>query len=100
MWLKKVRSLLGEVDRERVRVLAQAKLGPDERVTVTEIACREPGCPPVETMLMIFSDTQATRSISIPKPVGKVKDDDIREALRRAKPQTDMDSPHRESSHR
>jgi len=49
---------------------------PDALVVVSEIRCAEPGCPPVETAIMI-SDANGTHLRKIPCPVADVTRADV-----------------------
>jgi nitrate reductase molybdenum cofactor assembly chaperone NarJ/NarW len=63
---------------ERLRAWTRARftLGDDETVMVSEIACFVPGCPPVETHVVFW--TQAGRHhFKIFKPLAEVAADDV-----------------------
>jgi hypothetical protein len=49
-------------------------------VLVTELACTEPGCPPIETVIALLAPDGNTQ-YKIHKPVAEVTVDDVRAAL-------------------
>ena len=58
------------------RVLAVAD---DEVVMVTELACIEPGCPPIETVIAVLG-TGPARQLKIHKPIVEIDEADLTEA--------------------
>jgi nitrate reductase molybdenum cofactor assembly chaperone NarJ/NarW len=63
---------------ERLRAFTRERftLADDETIMVSEIACSVPGCPPVETHIVFW--TQAGRHhFKIFKPLGEVAADDL-----------------------
>jgi hypothetical protein len=62
--------------------LVRATLGvtDQEAVTVQQLACTEPGCPPIETKIVILSSS-ASRRWTIPAPMSEVDDVMVRTAL-------------------
>ena len=63
-------------DRVREWTRARFALSGDETVMVSEIACAVPGCPPIETHVVFW--TQAGRHhFKIFKPLAAVVDDDL-----------------------
>ena len=63
---------------ERVRGWTRARfaLDCDDTVMVSEIACAVPGCPPIETHVVFW--TQAGRHhFKLFKPIGQVIEDDL-----------------------
>jgi hypothetical protein len=63
----------------RVKAWIAAALGPtDERtILVTELACTEPGCPPVETVIALLREGEPERW-KLHKPLAAVTEDDVR----------------------
>jgi len=53
------------------------KLPPQATVLVAEVNCQVPGCPPVETIIAFWSDTETRYRIKLFKPVAKVTEDDL-----------------------
>ena len=65
-------------EQERVRTWAREhfNLGDDETIMVSELPCSDPGCPPVETHLVFW--TQAgRRQFKVFKPLAEVVPDDL-----------------------
>jgi nitrate reductase molybdenum cofactor assembly chaperone NarJ/NarW len=65
-------------EQERVRTWAREhfNLGEDETIMVSELPCSDPGCPPVETHLVFW--TQAGRQqFKVFKPLAEVVPDDL-----------------------
>ena len=50
-------------------------------LAVNEIACTDPSCPGVETVVLIMEPGRKTRACKVQKPVDAVTEQDIREAL-------------------
>jgi len=46
-------------------------------VMVTELACTEPGCPPIETVVAILDGPGSTRQFKVHKPIAEVDASDI-----------------------
>lgn len=56
-----------------VAELVRLHLGlPDAAVTVSQLACREPGCPPVETVIAVLGTT--SRRWTIHRPLAEIDD--------------------------
>jgi hypothetical protein len=81
MWLKKVKSFLNDVEIERIRLTCFEILGPDVQVSISEVSCPEPDCPPVKTMIIVFRPGAPTESIAVHKPAREVRLSDIRTAI-------------------
>ena len=65
-------------EQERVRIWTQErfKLAEDETVMVSELPCSDPGCPPVETHVVFW--TQAGRQhFKVFKPLAEIAADDL-----------------------
>lgn len=71
----KPRGVLGDV--VRVKALVRDVLGLPEAVgvTVSEIVCRDPVCPGLETVILIMPPGAPTRHIRIPGPIAAVTKD-------------------------
>ncbi|WP_433555562.1 hypothetical protein ACQPWY_24035 [Pseudonocardia xinjiangensis] len=53
--------------------LVRLQLGlPDAAVTVSQLACREPGCPPVETVIAVLATP--SRRWTIHRPLAEIDD--------------------------
>jgi hypothetical protein len=57
------------------------KAGSGTALAVNEIACTDPFCPGVETVVLIMEPGRKTRACKVQKPVDAVTEQDIREAL-------------------
>jgi hypothetical protein len=66
---------------ERIKAVALLALGDGSSVTVSEIACPDPGCPDLETAILIMHPDSKTRAVKIRKPIAAVTEQDVREAL-------------------
>ncbi|MEH7840057.1 hypothetical protein V7796_31475 [Rhizobium laguerreae] len=54
---------------------------PDEAVvSVSELACHVPGCPPKEIVILVMQGTETVQA-SIHKPMREVTEDDVAEAF-------------------
>ncbi|HYC77805.1 MAG TPA: hypothetical protein VEI02_09275 [Planctomycetota bacterium] len=53
-----------------------------DRLAVTEIACPDPDCPPLETVLHFFGGAADDRRVRIPRPLRYLDRDDVVHALR------------------
>lgn len=66
----------------RIRAWTSAQLPPgDPIISVTELACAEPGCPPRETVILVMWDDASAWKLRIHKSMADVTDDDVRGAL-------------------
>jgi hypothetical protein len=70
---------------ERVKALARSALqaSPDTAFAVNEIACNDPGCPGIETVILVMEPGRKTRALKVQKALDEVTEPDIREALER-----------------
>ncbi len=67
---------------ERVKGFAKAALAdPDAAVSVNEIACTDPGCPGVETVILVMAPGRRTQAAKVQKALEDVTEADVREAL-------------------
>ncbi|MCY3554664.1 MAG: nitrate reductase [Gemmatimonadetes bacterium] len=69
-------------DRERVRYIKEAlrealSLSDDITVTVTELACLEEGCPPVETVIGLLRPDAPQLQCKLHKPMDAVDAADL-----------------------
>jgi hypothetical protein len=66
-----------------VKDLARAALqaSPDTAFAVNEIACNDPGCPGIETVILVMEPGRKTRALKVVKPLDEVAEQDILEAL-------------------
>ncbi len=79
----KLRSAERVAEAERVKTLAREvfALSPEDGVTASEIACADPGCPDMETVLLIMRAGQPTRAVKVPKRMADVDRADLAAAL-------------------
>jgi hypothetical protein len=82
MWLKKVKGFLNDVEIERLRLAAFQVVAPGTQISISEVNCPEPNCPPIKTVIMIFEPGQPARSITLHKPIGKVTNSEAQSAVR------------------
>ncbi|MEZ5898543.1 MAG: hypothetical protein R3D51_03520 [Hyphomicrobiaceae bacterium] len=70
----------------RIRAWVRAAMPVDDRetISITELACAEPGCPPRETVIVIMPTTGAWLKARVHKALGDVIEDDVLWALRKA----------------
>ena len=68
---------------ERVKGWTRAVLAasPDTSIAVNEIACTDPACPGVETVILVMEPGVKTRACKIPKALDAVTERDVREAV-------------------
>ena len=68
---------------DRVKNLARAALqaSPETAFAVNEIACNDPGCPGIETVILVMEPGRKTRALKVPKPLDEVMEQDILAAL-------------------
>ena len=57
-------------------------LGPDTSVSISQLRCTEPGCPPVETVIAVM--TQPPKTYKIHSPVSDLTQQDVVDALGQA----------------
>lgn len=62
-------------------VRSAAELPGDAAIAVNEIACMDPVCPGVETVVLVMAPGRKTRAYKVAKAMGEVTEQDIRDAL-------------------
>ena len=67
----------------RVKAWAQAALRARDgtAIAVNEIACTDPACPRLETVVLVMEPGRKTRAVKVSKAMEVVTEQDIREAL-------------------
>lgn len=65
--------------RERARVLFEAR--DDDAVVVNELACTEPGCPPLETVVALLRAGAPPIQVKLHKAATEVTTDDLAAAI-------------------
>jgi len=53
------------------------KLDPAAAVLVSEVVCRMPGCPPLETVVAFWTEDDSRHQFRLLKPLSDVRYDDI-----------------------
>ena len=71
----------GRAAEIKVWVSEHLGLGENDLVSVAELTCHEPDCPPVETVVTVHHDDGARGSWKIQKPMSEVCQLDIHDAL-------------------
>ncbi len=71
------------VDTSELRriVREELDLGEDDAVTVSEMACSKPGCPPMETVISIFPAAGETYLVRVCKAIVDVEPMDVLTSL-------------------
>lgn len=67
---------LRALQRVRDWTCARFELGGDDTVTVAEVTCTVPGCPPLETVIAFWSGGRRHHT-KVFKPVAEVVEDDL-----------------------
>lgn len=62
-------------------VRQQLQLDDDAVVVVAELACHEPGCPPVETVISILGHGEPNLSVHLSQPLDEVTGPDVAAAF-------------------
>lgn len=71
-----------EIARVKDFVFGALGRNPDIGISVSEIICRDPGCPGTETIILVMAPQKKTAACKVQKPLADVTDDDVRDALR------------------
>ena len=74
----------GRATAVKAWVTAALDLGPDDLISVAELACHEPGCPPLETIVTVHASSGERKEARFHKPLVEVSEDDIQEAFKRS----------------
>lgn len=62
------------------RVATRLRLGDEDAVTISEIVCHDPGCPGVETVILLMRPRQPSRAYKIAAALADVSEGDIEAA--------------------
>jgi hypothetical protein len=67
----------------RVKAWARAALGTSDETAfaVNEIACTDPSCPGIETVILVMEPGRKTRALKVAKPLDAVTAEDVRAAV-------------------
>ena len=63
-------------------IVAAFAPGEDTVIMVTELQCREPGCPPLETVIALLHSGGPAERLTLHKPLAEVTEHDIRSLTR------------------
>ena len=83
--------LKGFVDRRRPDAAAVERIRgwcgagetlPGTTFAINEIACMDPGCPGVETVILVMEPGRKTRAHKLAKPLDAVTEPDVRDAFK------------------
>jgi hypothetical protein len=75
-------NLKATADRVKIWARETLSLSDDTAVTVSEINCHDPGCPGVETVILVMTPNAKTRMIRIARPLVEVRLVDLEAALK------------------
>jgi hypothetical protein len=65
------------LDRVQAWTRARFKLAEDDVVSVSQVSCVVPGCPPLETVVAFWTTGETRHHFKIFKPVVEVVEDDL-----------------------
>ncbi|PWT91388.1 MAG: hypothetical protein C5B56_03900 [Proteobacteria bacterium] len=65
------------LDRVRAWTRERFRLGSHASIMVTEVACGLPGCPPIETVVVFWSEDETRHQFKLFKPAREVAVDDL-----------------------
>ena len=66
----------------KARLSEKLALGEDDAITISEIVCHDPGCPGVETVILLMRAGEQPRAYKISAAFAEVREDEIDEACR------------------
>jgi hypothetical protein len=61
----------------KTQVIEALGLDPGDAVTVNEIACADPGCPDMETIVLVMRVGQPTQAVRVAKAIDAIHVDDV-----------------------
>ncbi|WP_008314084.1 hypothetical protein [Leptolyngbya sp. PCC 6406] len=67
------------LQRLKAQIAELLKLDAETTISINQLQCREPGCPPVETAIIIL--TQPTQQYKIHKAIGDISTADVIKAV-------------------
>ena len=77
MDLFKRRKSSGRAGSVKAWVIEGLGLDEDDVVTVAELACHEPDCPPIETLISVHKVDGSRRDWRMHKPISEITQSDI-----------------------
>ena len=75
------RPAAGAVGHLKKLVAESLKLSEDTILSVAELTCHEPGCPPVETVITARKTDGEQKNWRIAKPISEIKEADINKMI-------------------
>jgi hypothetical protein len=63
--------------RLKTEIASALALGPGDALSVNEIACADPGCPDMETIVLVMRAGEPTRALRIRRTLDAVEPGDI-----------------------
>lgn len=79
-----------QIDRIQAWVRAVFHLNDETTVMVTEVACREPACPPIKTVIAVLKGPGDTRQDKIHKAADEIGRSDLKEVVGKEEPHYDQ----------
>lgn len=76
-WRARSAEQAGHAKRLKVACAAALGLGPDDALAVNEIACADPGCPDIETVVLVMRAGEPTRAIRLRTPMEAVGETEL-----------------------
>lgn len=61
----------------KIRLVAALGLGPEDALTINEIACADPGCPDMETIVLVMRLGEPTRALRIRRAMAAIEPNDV-----------------------
>jgi hypothetical protein len=77
MWIKKAAAFFNDVKKERLRLWCFELLGSSISLSISEVNCPEPDCPPVKTVILVMGNGRPMRSYIIHKTINEIGHEDI-----------------------
>jgi hypothetical protein len=77
MWNRNVADRTGKSRQIKEWAREALALPAEATLMVSELACSEPGCPPLETVIAVLDDTDAPRHFKIHRPMTDVTRADV-----------------------
>jgi hypothetical protein len=78
------RANVADIERIRAWVHTAYRLNTDVTISIVELQCSEPGCPPVETAITMLSPNERARTFKIHKTLAALKEEDVTGAAGRS----------------
>ena len=75
------RSAPGRAGMVKAWVSEHLNLEETDLLTVAELACHEPDCPPVETVVTLHRSSGSRKTWRVPKSLAEIDEDDIATTL-------------------